>query len=152
MRAVTVAAALFAITFSARTVEAQSAAGFREFSPITAAAPASISKVLTPDSTWATSSKGAPARVGEENNGCRVVLRDPKNGARYILIESQVIEEEATSREGRTVETRERQGNYLLTDGKSDISVPVNSRRQFIRVACATNRVLGLARAISAGT
>jgi hypothetical protein len=145
-RFIAVAVIACGLALSPRLGHAQSAAGHPNFSPVVAAAPAGIAKVLVPDSTVASSmGNGLTPRIGEENNGCRVVLLDRKSGSRYLLIQSQLVEDRVTSRGGRTVRTSESQGNYVLMDGRTEINTPLESTQSFLRVACGTNEVLGLA-------
>lgn len=141
---VMVAGLAFAVALLPRHAQAQSTAGAFEFSPVTAAAPRGMAKVFIPDSTVTTSfGSGVPPRVAEESHGCRVALRDPLTGVRFLLIESQRVEDVVTSENGQTVRTSKSQGNYLPV-GAGDMRVPDPSARQMLRVECATNTVLGM--------
>lgn len=127
-----------------RVGHAQITAADQRFSPILAPAPRGISSVLEPDSSVATSRSPDLPSVGAESNACRTKLRDPRTGARYVLVESKIVENRMVSRLGHTVQTTDSQGNYTA-DGKTEINLSHASSQCLLRVACANNFVLGLA-------
>lgn len=148
---VTIAGLAFTMAHLPRHAHAQSAAASSEISPVTAPPPRGMARVFIPDSTAKTSFGSGAPRVGEESNGCRVALRDPLTGVRFLLIQSHRVEDLVTSKSGRTVRTSKSHGNYLPVTGQ-DISVPEPSARQMLQVECTTNTVLGMTGSAHAGT
>ena len=116
------------------------------FAPVLEPAPGSISSALVVDSSVAVAFKTEKPAVGAKVDGCAGALRDPRTGVRYRLHESR-REETTVDRPGRdTVKSLEVQANYLPTAATAD-SLPTG---RYLRIVCGSNRVLGLAAALSA--
>jgi hypothetical protein len=125
---------------------AQSPSESLHFPSVVRARPHGVARTLVPSATIAVSPDGrTPPRIGAQSNGCSTVLVDQVRGALYLLMESQQITERVTSRDGRTTEVSAAHGNYLPWDGKHDVRMPTSSTHEFLRIACRTNEVLGLA-------
>ena len=116
------------------------------FSPVISVAPPGVARHLIPDSTIATSGMPtSPAHAGATVEDCYNVLRDPRTTKLYLLIEATKVKTVITSRDGRRTTTEEAQANYVRWDGRSDVTMEPSPTRLYLRVACGTNDVLGLA-------
>ena len=121
---------------------ARAAGDTSDFAPVASGTPSGLSRRLEVDNTVAVApSPGDSASVGASTVGCAYALRDPRTGTRFILAEVMQVETTLTGGASGTISRAE--ANYLAADGT--YTLPAD---RFLRVACGSHEVLGLARSL----
>ena len=113
-----------------------------DFAPVASGRPSGLAPRLEVDNTIAVAgSPGDSAAVGASTLGCAYALRDPRTGTRFILAEVMQVETTLTGGASGTISRAE--ANYLAADGT--YTLPAD---RYLRVACGSHEVLGLAKSL----
>ncbi len=121
---------------------ARAASDTSDFAPVVNRPPSGLSPRLEVDNTIAVAgSPGDSATIGASTLGCAYALRDPRSGAKFMLAEVMQVETTLTGGASGTISRAE--ANYLPADGSYQLPAD-----RYLRVACGSHEVLGLAKSL----